>query len=200
MRFIAVGIFALLLITVPVFAQEKGVDNQTKTIKKQSGPVERGRTVSRSINWGAGKTKPRTLISNPYRIQSRRDILVKTISTILSDEKFLIDESATRFDTGLIVTQSRIFSRGPILTKNELNRYANVPSTDQIWTRGRYTLTVEVISIDGIKNDLSVTATIEGRSENGLFSEWSTLESSGVAEQEFLTKVVEYFGGPPSGN
>ena len=69
------------------------------------------------------------------------------------------------------------------------------PETGQIWTRGRYTLTVDVHSLDGIRNRVSITAKIEGRSENGLFSEWSTLQSSGVAEDEFLALLVTAVGG-----
>ena len=55
----------------------------------------------------------------------------------------------------------------------------------------RYTLTIEVQSIDGIRNNVSVTAKVEGRSQNTIFSEWSTLESSGNAEDEFLSALVE---------
>ena len=181
-----------------VFAQEKGVDKQTSTIKKSSSPTDRGEGVSRTFDFGGGKTKVRQRYKNPYRMPSRRDVLVMNISNILTDGKFLIDESASRFDEGLIVTQPKVFASGPILTKNELNRYAVVPATDQVWTRGRYSLTIDVRSIDGIQNDISVIATIEGRSENGIFSEWSTLDSSGVAEDEFLAKLIEFVGGDSS--
>lgn len=176
-------------------AQEKGVDAQTSAIKKGTQPTNRGGDVSRTFDWGAGKTRVRGKHANPYRVPSRRDVLVMSITTVLTDDKFLIDESASRFDEGLIVTQSKVFASGPILTKNELNRYAEVPRTGQIWTRGRYTLTIDVRSIDGMKNDVSVVATVEGRSENGIFSEWSTLQSSGTAEDEFLQKFIEYIGG-----
>lgn len=186
---------ALMVFATTLSAQEKGVDTQTKTIKKESGPTSRGSTpIGRSIDWGGDKTKVRERYANPFRIGSRRDVLIKTITNVLTDENFLIDESASRFDDGLIVTQSKLFARGPIITKNELFRYARVPATSQIWTRGRYTLTIDVRSIDGIQNDVSVVATVEGRSENGIFSEWSTLESSGVAEDEFLTKLIEFAG------
>ncbi|NNE67286.1 MAG: hypothetical protein HKN33_12035 [Pyrinomonadaceae bacterium] len=194
-------VFVFLIVLISSFvisAQEKGVDKQTKTIKKSTEPTNRGEGVSRTFDFGSGKTKVRRRHENPYRMPSRRDVLVMNISNILTEGKFLIDESASRFDEGLIVTQPKIFASGPILTKNELNRYAIVPATDQIWTRGRYSLTIDVRSIDGIQNDISVIATIEGRSENGIFSEWSTLESSGVAEDEFLSKLIEYVGGESS--
>lgn len=194
MKFILLTI-VLFSANVVVLSQEKGVDTQTQTIKKESGPTTRGIETARTIDWGGGKTRVRRKFDNPFRVPARRDVLINNIVLILADEKFLIDESATRFADGIIVTQSRVFARGPILTKNELNRYAVLPTTDQIWTRGRYTLTIDVRSIDGMQNDVSIVALIEGRSENGIFSEWSTLESSGTAEDEFLTKLVEYIGG-----
>ena len=83
-----------------------------------------------------------------------------------------------------------VFSKGVILTTNELNRYADVPGNEQVWTRGRYSLVIDVKSIDGIQNDVLVSAKVEGRSENGIFSEWSTLSSSGEAEEEFLSQLV----------
>jgi hypothetical protein len=46
-----------------------------------------------------------------------------------------------------------------------------------------------------VQNNVSVTAKIEGRSGNGLASEWTTLQSSGIAEDEFLSKLVEAVTG-----
>jgi hypothetical protein len=96
---------------------------------------------------------------------------------------------------GFIVSQPFIFARGAIITRNELNRYAVLESSDQSWTRGRYTLIIEIQSIDGIQNNVSVTAKVEGRSGNGLVSEWTTLQSTGAAEDEFLAKLVEMITG-----
>jgi hypothetical protein len=96
---------------------------------------------------------------------------------------------------GIVVTQPFIFAKGAVIARNELNRYAVLPSSDTSWTRGRYTLIVEIQSIDGIQNNVSVTAKVEGRSENGLVSEWTTLQSSGTAEDEFLVKLVEMVTG-----
>jgi len=52
-----------------------------------------------------------------------------------------------------------------------------------------------VQSIDGIQNNVSVVAKVEGRAGNGLVSEWITVRSSGVAEDEFLSKLVELVTG-----
>jgi hypothetical protein len=48
-----------------------------------------------------------------------------------------------------------------------------------------------VQSIDGIQNNVTVIAKVEGKAMNGLKSEWITIQSSGVAEDEFLAKLVE---------
>ena len=196
MKKFILSILTVGLVSVAVSAQnEKGVDTQTKTIKEKSNVNDRSTDVGRSFSWGKDKTKVRKQLANPYPITSRRDILVNAIVNVLKEKQLIIDESASRIDEGLVVTKPHTFSKGAILTKTELNRYAEVPATDQIWTRGRYTITVEVQSIDGIRNNVAVTAKVEGRSENGIFSEWSTLQSSGTAEDELLAVLIENLGG-----
>lgn len=189
------SVFALFVImilaTSIVSAQEKGIDSQTQTIKETN--TTKGNEVRRTFTWD-GKTVVRNRLPNPYTLNSRRDVLVEMVVNILEENKMILDESASRLNEGIVVTQPVVFSKGAIITQTELNRYAIVPNTDQVWTRGRYTLTVEVQSIDGIKNNVYVTAKIEGRSESGIFSEWSNLDSSGVAEEEFLSKLVTMMG------
>ena len=182
----------LVFLTAAVTGQEKGIDTQTRKIR-ETNATERANDVSRTITWD-GKTRVRNRLSNPYALVSRRDVLVDTVVEILKENKMILDESASRPGEGLLVTQPLVFSKGAIITQTELNRYADVPNTDQVWTRGRYTLTIEIQSIDGMKNNVYVTAKVEGRSESGIFSEWSDLPSSGIAEEEFLTKLVTMMG------
>lgn len=192
---------AIFIFSVAVCAQQtqKGVDNQTQTIKQEGSKTTQTTTNTnaggRSIDWGGGKTRVRAPLANPYKLNSRRDQLVGTITDVLESMKILIDDSASRTQDGIIVTQPFIFAKGAVITRNELNRYAVLPNSDASWTRGRYTLTVEIQSIDGIQNNVSVTAKIEGRSENGFESEWTTLQSSGSIEDEFLVKLVEAVTG-----
>lgn len=196
MRKILLSLLSLSLFTISASAQntEKGVDTQTKTIQQETKVNSRNNDVGRSISFGKGKTKIRAKLENPYPITARRDYLVNTVISALKDNKMILDESASKLNQGLIVTKPYTFSKGVILTKNEINRYADVLSTDQVFSRGRFSLTVEVQSIDGIRNNVLVNANVEGRSENGLFSEWTNLTSSGVAEDEFLAKLVEALG------
>jgi hypothetical protein len=56
-------------------------------------------------------------------------------------------------------------------------------------------LRVEVQSIDGINNNISVIAKVEAREETPIGANWQTLESNGTVEQEFLNALVETVTG-----
>jgi len=88
-----------------------------------------------------------------------------------------------------------------VVSKSELNRYGDIVNNDaRNWTRGRYTITVEVQPIDGINSNVSINAKIEGRTDGPAGAEWITLQSTGIAEQEFLAALIENItGGAPSG-
>lgn len=186
--------FLFVLFLASTVSAQKGVDPQTQKIRDEANKTNKGNDVSRSFDWGKDKTKTREMIPNPYKMNSRRDVLVNTIVEVLKEKKIIVDESASRLSDGIIVTQPFVFAKGAVITRNELSRYALLPG-DTAWTRGRYALTIEVQSIDGIQNNVSVLAKIEGRAENGLISEWSTLPSTGIAEDEFLVKLVEMVTG-----
>lgn len=179
-------------------AQEKGIDTQTQKIKEDSNKTTTRQSrepPARSFNWGKGKTEVRDRLANPYRIASRRDVLVETTMQVLKERKMVVDEASSRLSDGIIITQPYVFSKGPVITQNELNRYAVIAFEDRAWSRGQYTLTIEVQSIDGIQNNVLVNAKVEGRAGNGLTSEWITVQSSGLAEDEFLLKLVEMVTG-----
>lgn len=191
----------ICLIFVSGALAQKGVDTQTKTIKDEgtkttnSGNKTDNNATRRTFDFGKEKAGTRNRLANPYRLNSRRDRLVDMIMQILADNKIIVDESSSRLSEGVIVTQPFTFAKGAVITRNELSRYADLPGRDSIFTRGRYTLTIEVRSIDGIQNDVYVLANVEGRQENGLTSEWTTLSSTGVAENDFLKKLIETVTG-----
>ena len=193
--------FAVALFSFAAFAQtQKGIDTQTQKIKQEgSKNVQSNGNVApgsgRSLSWGKDKTKTREPLANPYKMNARRDRLVASVLDILKERKLIVNESASRLKDGIIVTEPFVFAKGAVITRNELNRYAVLENSDTSWTRGRYTLTVEIQSIDGIQNNVSVTAKVEGRSENGLVYEWTTLQSTGAAQDEFLVKLVESITG-----
>ena len=191
--------FALLLVLICISAAafgQKGIDPQTQTIKDDGNRVTtRGNDATRSFDWGKGKTKVRDQLPNPYKLSGRRDVLVETIIDALREKKIVVDEASSRIREGIIVTQPFVFAKGAVITRTELNHYGIPESSDTAWTRAQYTLTIEVQSIDGIQNNVSVVAKVEGRAGNGLTSEWVTVRSSGVAEDEFLSKLVELVTG-----
>lgn len=195
MKNILIFTFVFLGFVSTSFAQ-KGVDAQTKTIKDEGNKVTtRGNDVTHSFDWGKGKTKVRERLPNPYKLNSRRDVLIDTIVVALREKKIVVDEASSRPKDGIIVTQPFVFAKGSVITQNELNRYAILESSYSSWTRAQYTLTIEVQSIDGIQNNVSVNAKVEGRAGNGLMSEWVTVRSSGAAEDEFLSKLIELVTG-----
>jgi hypothetical protein len=186
---------AVLAIAANIAAQ-KGIDTQTQKIKEEtSKPTARGTDVTRSFDWGKGKTKVRDRLPNPYKLNARRDVLLESLMDALKEKRILVDEAASRLKDGIIITQPFVFAKGPVTTQNELNRYAVLEYTDSAWSRAQYTLTIEVQSIDGVQNNVSVLAKVEGRAGNGLTSEWRTVPSSGLAEDEFLSKAVELVTG-----
>lgn len=192
------GIFILAVFTASAASAsaQKGVDSQTQTIKEDANKTtSRTSDASRSFDWGKGKTRVRERLPNPYQMNSRRDILLETIKEVLAENKLVMDEASSRLSEGIIVTQPYVFGRGPVIASSELKRYGIIEFADTAWSRGQYSLTIEVQSIDGIKNNVSVNAKIEGRSGRGLTTEWVTVPSSGVAEEEFLVKLVERVTG-----
>jgi hypothetical protein len=130
---------------------------------------------------------------------ARRDELIKAITDLMRDRKLIVDDAASRMNEGIIATQPFTFIKGAVVAESELSRYADVEtSTTRGWTRGRYTLTVEVQAIDGSSANVSVNAKIEGRTDGAIGAQWLTLPSNGTAEQEFLTALVETIGGAPA--
>lgn len=193
-KFIHSVCFILIFITFSFAQQGKGVDSQTQKITENK-TVTNGTKVGKEFTWGKDKTKTQERFANPYRLNARRDVLIQTILDILEEKKLFIDDASSKLKDGIIVTQPFIFAKGVVTTKNELFRYADLPNNDAAWTRGRYSLTIEVQSVDGIKNNVAVTAKVEGRTETGLGSEWVTVNSNGEAENEFLAALVEVLVG-----
>jgi hypothetical protein len=204
-------LFAMLVLAVACSvcaAQEKGVDQQNDRIRDSSnnrqpaingGKVDTG--VGRGMDFGKGRTQTPPPIPNPYRFQVPNDVLTKAVQELMRDRKLILDDTVSKPDTGLLVSQPYTFTRGSVVTTSELNRLAEVPRADQgNWTRGRYTIVVEVQPIDSSNSNVSVNARVEGRSDNVLGAEWLSLRSTGTAEQEFLLALIEKVtGGPPPG-
>lgn len=185
-----------LLMSTGLVSGQKGIDPQTEKIKNDANKsTARPTDVTRTFDWGKGKTPTRDYLPNPYKMAARRDVLLENIRSVLKEKRLQVDEQSSRPADGIIITQPYIFGRGPTIAASELRRYGVLEYADTAWSRAQYTLTIEVQSIDGIQNNVSVIAKVEGRSGTGLTSEWVTVRSSGQAEEEFLIKLVEAVTG-----
>lgn len=187
----AVAVFASAL-----FAQ-KGIDTQTQKIKDTATPsTSRETDATRSFDWGKGKTKVRAFLANPYKLASRRDVLIDAVRDTIEEKRMIIDEASSRMADGVIITQPFVFAKGPVLAQSELSRYGVLQYGDNAWSQARMVLVIEVQSIDGIQNNVAVNAKVEGRSVGGgLTPEWISVPSSGLAEDDFLKVLVEKVTG-----
>jgi hypothetical protein len=201
-------IFIFTLCAASAYAQGKGVDQQNARIRdggSERAPTNNGAKqdngTGRGFDFGKGRTPEQPVIPNPYRFTARRDVIMQAIDELIRDRGLILDEAASKPSEGILVTQPYTFTKGAVVTQSELNRYADLPlTTARGWTRGRYTLTIEVQLIDGVSANVAVTAKIEGRTDGATGAEWSTLQSTGLAEQDFLSALIESItGAPPPG-
>jgi len=204
-------LLALLVLTITAasaFGQGKGVDTQSQRITDNSSnkaPANNGTkqdvgTTGSGINFGGGKTAPTFVIPNPYRMAARRDAIVKAVAEVMRDRKLIIDDATSKPDEGMMMSQPYTFIKGTVVAQPEINRYARVEnSQSRSWTKGRYTITVEVQPIDGTSANVSVNAKIEGRTDGATGGEWITLQSTGLAEQDFLSALIENLTGSTPG-
>lgn len=205
---IITGLLMLIVCSVPAFAQSaKGVDKQNERVRDsgtERTPANNGAKTDvgagRGIDFGSGRTPETPPIPNPYRLNGRRDVIITAVQDLMRDRKLVVDESASRISDGIIVSQPYTFTKGAVVAEADLGRYADVPASGaRGWTRGRYTLTVEVQPIDGTSANISVNAKVEGRTDGATGAEWTTLRSSGLAEDQFLEGLIFAVSGtvPP---
>jgi len=184
----------------------KGVDKQNERVRDTGSSRTAGNNGSktdtgsgRGIDFGGGQTAPVVLLDNPYRITARRDVLITAIQDLMRARKLVVDDAASKPADGIIVSQPYTFIKGAVVSQAEISRYADAPiSASRGWTRGRYTLTVEVQPIDGNTANVSVNAKVEGRTDGATGAEWTTLKSTGLAEDEFLNELVNTVTGAPA--
>ena len=192
--------------TTSAFAQGKGVDQNNTRINdggtNRAPAVNGGKTNTgsgRGIDFG-GRTPVVASIANPYRLTARRDVVTQAVEELMRERKLILDEAVSKPAEGVLVTQPYTFIRGAVVTESELGRLAEVPATSSRgWTRGRYTLLIEIQPLDGTTTDVAVNARVEGRTDGAVGAEWVTLPSTGSAEQDFLSALIEKItGGPPT--
>lgn len=201
------GGFVLLIMAANVYAQGKGVDRQNERIRDTGtdrGTANNGTKqdngAGRGFDFGAGRTPETPLLPNPYRFTARRDAVINAVQELMRDRKLVLDTAASKPSDGLLISQPYTFIKGAVVSQSELNRYAILPdAVSRGWTRGRYTVIVEIQPVDATTANVSVNTKIEGRTDGATGAEWVTLRSTGTAEQEFLSALVENItGGLPA--
>jgi hypothetical protein len=202
------GLLVLMVCSLPAFAQAaKGVDKQNERVRDSGSdrqPANNGNKTDtgagRGMDFGKGRTPEAPPLPNPYRLSGRRDVIIAAVQDLMRDRKMVVDEVASKLSDGIIVSQPLTFTKGAVVSAGELSRYADVPlSAARAWTRGRYTLTVEILPIDGTTANVAVNAKVEGRTDGPTGAEWTTLRSTGLAQDEFLAGLITAVTGatPP---
>jgi hypothetical protein len=206
---IIAGLVVLMVCSLPAFAQAaKGVDKQNERVRDSGSertPANNGNKTDvgagRGFDFGSGRTPEAPPLPNPYRLSGRRDVIITAVENLMRDRKLVVDEAASKPSDGIIVSQPFTFTKGAVVSQAGLSRYADVPvSAARAWTRGRYTLTVEIQPIDGTTANVAVNAKIEGRTDGVTGAEWTTLRSTGLAEDQFLAELITAVtGAAPAG-
>lgn len=209
MKRLTSALLLVIFLSVSAWAQsDKGVDKSGERVRAGGAGRAEGNNGSktdtgtgRGMDFGKDKAPELPPLPNPYRFTARRDVIMTAIQDVMKSQNLVLDEAASKPDEGIIVSQPYTFSKGAVVSQSELSRYADfTTTTDRGWTRGRYTLTVEVQPIDGTSANVSVNAKIEGRTDGATGAEWITLRSVGLLEEEFLTVLITNItGGPPPG-
>ena len=196
---ITIGLALLLACSLPTLAQTaKGVDKTTERARDsgtERTPANNGTKADvgtgRGMDFGRGRTPETPPLANPYRLVGRRDVIIKAVQDVMRDRQLVLDDAASKLNDGIIVSQPYTFTKGAVVSEAGLSRYADVPASGaRGWTRGRYTLTVEVQPIDGNTANVAVNAKVEGRTDGVTGAEWTTLRSSGLAEDQFLDALI----------
>ncbi|HEU4770435.1 MAG TPA: hypothetical protein VFS77_23915 [Pyrinomonadaceae bacterium] len=207
LRIIA-GLVILMACSLPAFAQAaKGVDKQNERVRDSGSdrtPANNGNKTDvgagRGFDFGKDRTPETIPLPNPYRLTGRRDVIINAVQELMRDRKLVLDEAASKLSDGILVSQPYTFTKGAVVSQGEISRYADAPtSAARSWTRGRYTLTVEIQPIDGTSANVSVNAKVEGRTDGLTGAEWTTLRSTGLAEDQFLEGLITAVTGatPP---
>ena len=205
---IIAGLVVVIACSLPAFAQAaKGVDKQNERVRDSGSertPANNGNKTDvgagRGMDFGSGRTPVTPPLANPYRLAGRRDVILNAVQDLMRDRKLVLDEAASKVSEGIIVSQPFTFTKGAVVSQGELSRYADITvAAARAWTRGRYTLTIEVHPIDGTTANVAVNAKVEGRTDGPTGAEWTTLRSTGLAEDQFLEGLVTAVTGvaPP---
>jgi hypothetical protein len=201
----AIALLVVILLSAPAWSQGKGGDKQSERVRdngiRSAGDNGSKTDVGTGRGMDFGRKAALPPLPNPYRFTARRDVILKAVAEVMRDRNLIVDEAVSKPADGIVISQPYTFIKGAVVSQSELGRYADISTAiARGWTRGRYTITVEVQPIDGTNANVAVNAKIEGRTDGATGAEWLTLNTLGVAEEEFLSALIENLtGAPPPG-
>src|SRR5207247_10208241 len=104
-----ISLVLVLGVTGTVLAQGKGVDKQSERVRDGSTRtpgVNGSKTdtgAGRGFDFGKDKSKPVSMLPNPYSLSGRSDVIIKVVQDVMRDQYLILYESASRFTYGILV-------------------------------------------------------------------------------------------------
>ena len=139
------------------------------------------------------KPKGEKPLPNPLIVAASRDESLTAIKQMLETREIPLDKEECNQTTGecTLVSKPVIFIKG-IQTRSQLEHYAEVPAaTVRNWSRGRYTLRIQVAPASPKTSQVGVYARFEGMADGVIGSEWVPLASKGQLEDRLLRCIQE---------
>jgi hypothetical protein len=134
------------------------------------------------------KPKSEPHLPNPLIIGASRDEIRSVAKQVLETREIPIDKEECNQQTGEcnIISKPVVFIKG-IATRSQLEHYCEVPAAHvHNWTRGRYSLRIQISPNSPKAAQVGVYARFEGMTDGVLVSEWIPLSSKGELEDALL--------------
>ncbi|HET9531531.1 MAG TPA: hypothetical protein VFQ92_14330 [Blastocatellia bacterium] len=139
------------------------------------------------------KPKSEKPLPNPLIVNVSRDESLTVIKQMLETREIPVDKEDCNQTTGecTLVSKPVIFIKG-IQTRSQLEHYAEVPvAVVRNWSRGRYTLRIQVAPASPKTAQIGIYARFEGMADGVVGAEWVSLTSKGELEDRLLRCIQE---------
>jgi hypothetical protein len=134
------------------------------------------------------KPKAEGHIANPLIMRSSRDDLRSVAKQMLETREIPLDKEECNSQTGecSLISKPVVFIKG-IAARSQLEHYCDVPAAHvRNWTKGRYTLRIQINPASPTSAQVGVYAKFEGMTDGLLENEWIQLSSKGELEDILL--------------
>jgi hypothetical protein len=143
------------------------------------------------------KPKAEKPLPNPSILQASRDDLLKLVKQLLETREVALDKEDCNPANGecTLISKPVIFIKG-IQTRSQLEHYCEVPTaTGRNWSKGRYTLRIQINPASTRTSQVGVYARFEGMTEALTGSQWVQLASKGELEDKLLRCIQDRLQG-----